>query len=183
MGGLNSGDAFFMNGYALDDDGVVDLPLIGEVKLIGMNVKESKSLIEEKLKKYVTENNYFVRVRLGGIRYSALGEFTRPGKFTILQNRVTIFEAIANAGDMTATAKREEIIIVRQYPEGSKTHVVNLLNEKIMESEFFFIRPNDLIYAQPMKVKQLGTGMTLAQSVQLALSLITVALLFINVTQ
>lgn len=183
MGGLNSGDAFFLNGYSLDADGIVDLPLIGEIKLVGMNVKEAKLAIEEKMKKYVTEDNYFVRVRLGGIRYSALGEFNQPGKFTILQNRVTIFEAIANAGDMTTIAKRDAVILVRQYPEGVQTHTINLLSDKIMESEFFFIRPNDMIYVQPMKVKQLGTGITVSQSVQLALSILTLVMLFINVAK
>lgn len=182
MGGLNSGDAFFLSGYSVDNEGFVNLPLVGEIKLLGMNVKEVKFAIEEKLKKYIREDNFYVRVRLGGIPYSALGEFNRPGKFTILQNRVTIFEAIANAGDMTTTAKRSKVHLVRQYPEGARTHTINLLNDKIMESEFFFLRPNDMIYAEPMKVKQLGTGMTFAQSLQLTLSVITVALLYINVT-
>jgi polysaccharide export outer membrane protein len=182
MGGLNSGDAFFLNGYSIDNDGLVNLPLIGELKLVGMNVKQAKLAIEENLKKYIREDNFYVRVRLGGIRYSALGEFNRPGKFTILQNRVTIFEAIANAGDMTTAAKRTSIRLVRQYPDGTRTHTINLLNDKIIESDFFFIRPNDMIYAEPMKVKQLGTGMTLAQSLQLTLSVITVAFLFINAT-
>ena len=182
MDGLNSGDAFFLNGYTVDNDGFVSLPLAGNVKVVGMNVIEAKTAIEEKLKEYVLEDNYYVRVRLGGIRYSALGEFNRPGKFTVLQNRLTIYEAIANAGDMTTSAKRTKVRLVRQYPEGVKTHTINLLSDKIMESEFFFIRPNDMIYAEPMRVKQLGTGVTLAQSMQLALSVITVALLYINVT-
>lgn len=182
MGGLNSGDIFFLNGYTVDSDGFVDLPLVGEIKIVGMNVKEAKLAIEEKLKKYILKDNYYVRVRLGGIRYSALGEFNHPGKFTVLQNRVTIFEAIANAGDMTTVAKRREVHLVRQYPEGVKTHTVDLLNDKIMESEFFFIRPNDMIYAEPMKVKQLGTGMTFAQSFQLALSVITAVVLIVSVT-
>jgi polysaccharide biosynthesis/export protein len=183
MSGLNSGDAFFLNGYVLDADGIVELPLVGEIKLVGMSVKEAKLAIEEKLKKYVTQDNYYVRVRLGGIRYSALGEFNRPGKFTILQNRVTIYEAIANAGDMTTVANRKEVVVVRQYPDGVKSHTLNLLSDKIMMSEFFFIRPNDMIYVQPMKVKQWGTGVTVSQSLQLALSVLTVVLLFINVSK
>jgi polysaccharide export outer membrane protein len=182
MGGLNSGDAFFLTGYTVDSDGIVSLPLVGDIRVIGMTVGEVKTAIEAKLAKYVLEDNYFVRVRIGGIRYSALGEFHRPGKFTVLQNRLTIFEAIANAGDMTTTANRTRIRLVRQYPDGVQTHTINLLSNDIMESEFFLIRPNDLIYAEPMRVKQLGTGMTLAQSLQLTLSVITVGLLFINVT-
>ena len=181
LGGLNSGDAFFLNGYSLDDDGIVDLPLLGELKLVGMSVKQAKHAVEESLKKFINKDNYYVRVRLGGVRYSALGEFNRPGKFTILQNRVTIFEAIANAGDMTTLARRDEIMLIRQYPDGVRTHTINLLNDKIMESEFFFIRPNDTIYASPLKAKQWGTGVTVAQSFQIVLSVITVILLYLEV--
>ncbi len=181
MDGLNSGDAFFLRGYTLDNEGFIDMPLIGVVKLVGMDVKEAKQVIEEKLQKFVTKDNYYVRVRLGGIRYSAIGEFNNPGKFTILQNRLTIFEAIANAGDMTVVAKRNEIVLLRQYPDGVKSHTINLLSEEIMNSEFFFIRPNDLIYARPMKVKQIGTGVTLAESFSVVVSVITLLLLYLNV--
>lgn len=182
MDGLNSGDAFFFNGYPVDNEGFVNLPLVGEIKVVGMNIPEATRAIEAKLEQYVLEDNYYVRVRLGGIPYSALGEFNRPGKYTILQNRVTIFEAIANAGDMTTAAKRSKIRLVRQYPDGMRTHTINLLSDNIMESEFFFLRPNDMIYVEPLRVKQLGTGVTVAQSLQLALSVVTVALLYINVT-
>lgn len=182
VGGLNSGDAFFLSGYSVDSDGLVNLPLVGEIKVVGMNVKEAQRAVEESLKKYIRDDNFYVRVRLGGIPYSALGEFNRPGKFTILQNRVTIFDAIANAGDMTTTAKRSKVHLVRQYPEGARTHTINLLDDRIMKSEFLFLRPNDMIYAEPMRVKQFGTGITFSQSLQLTLSVVTVALLFINVT-
>ena len=119
MDGLTSGDVFFLSGYTIDQDGMVNLPLIGELKLVGLNLKEAQSLIETELEKYVTKGNYYVRVRLGGVRYGALGEFVEPGKYTILQNRVTIFEAIANAGDMTNVANRSEVLLIRQYPEGA----------------------------------------------------------------
>ncbi len=181
LNGLNSGDIFFLSGYTIDDKGSIELPLVGEVKLVGLDVDEAKSAIEVKLQKFVNKDNYYVRVRLGGIRYSALGEFNKPGKFTILQNRVTIFEAIANAGDMTTVAKRGEVVILRQYPEGVRTHTVNLLSDKIMESDYFFIRPNDLLYVRPMKVKQIGTGVTLTQTFSVVVSVLTLWLLYLNV--
>lgn len=182
MRAMEGGDIFFLNGFTLDDEGIVELPLLGEVKLVGLSTKEAKQIIEDKLKQYITEDNYYVRVRLGGIRYSALGEFNQPGKFTILQNRVTIFEAIANAGELTTLAKRNWVNLIRQYPEGSRTHKINLINKKIMGSEFYFIRPNDVIYAEPMKVRELGTGTTFIQTFQLLVSGLTVALLVINAT-
>lgn len=179
---LSGGDVFFLQGYSLDDNGNVELPMIGEVALVGLTTKQAKSLIENKLKQFISADDFFVRVRLGGIRYSALGEFNRPGKYTLLQNRVTIFEAIANAGDMTVLAKKDKVHLIRQYPEGSKTHIINLNNAAIMKSEFYFLKPNDLIYVEPMKVRELGTGATFIQTFQLFVSVVTVGLLVYTAT-
>lgn len=185
MGGgmMSGGDIFFLTGYTLDDDGKVELPLIGEISLIGLSTKQAKEKIEQNLTKFISEDDYYVRVRLGGIRYSALGEFNRPGKYTLLQNRVTIYEAIANAGEMTPVAKRSEVILIRQYPDGSRAHRINLINKRVMESEFYFLKPNDLIYVEPMKVRELGTGITFMQTFQLAVTTLTLGLLFYNSIQ
>ena len=184
MGGgmMSGGDIFYLSGYTLNDDGIVELPVIGKVKIVGLNTENAKSAIENELKKIVRDNEYYVRVRLGGIRYSALGEFARPGKYTILQNRVTIFEAIANAGDLTIQAKRDNIMLIRQYPEGSRAYRVNLNDNDIMASEFYFIRPNDMIYVEPMKVRELGTGVTFLQTLQVLTSIATLALLVYSTT-
>jgi polysaccharide export outer membrane protein len=185
MGGggmMNGGDIFYLSGYTLSDEGIVELPVLGKFKLVGLNMDQAKELIEKELEKIVRGEDNFVRVRLGGIRYSALGEFSRPGKYTLLQNRVTIFEAIANAGDLTVTAKRDNIMLIRQYPDGSKVHRINLNHKNIMGSEFYFLRPNDMIYAEPMKVRELGTGTTLLQTIQVLASLATLALLVYTTT-
>jgi polysaccharide export outer membrane protein len=179
---LGGGDIFYLNGYTLNDNGVVNIPVIGNVKLVGLNLEEAKAAIEEELKKYVLENEYYVRVRLGGIRYSALGEFVRPGKYTLLQNRVTIFEAIANAGDLTTLAKRSKIRLIRQYPEGSRSYRINLNSDKIMNTEFYFLRPNDMIYAEPLKIRELGTGTTLSQTFQLLINVATIGILIYSTT-
>jgi polysaccharide biosynthesis/export protein len=185
MGGglMSGGDIFYLSGYTLDDNGFVDMPVLGRLKLVGLNSEKAKITIENELKKYVRDDDYFVRVRLGGIRFSALGEFSRPGKYTVLQNRVTIFEAIATAGDLTVVAKRDNIMLIRQYPEGSRAHRINLNNKEIMSSEFYFVRPNDMIYAEPMKVRELGTGTTLLQTIQVLASLATLGILVYNTTR
>lgn len=180
QGAQNGGDIFFINGYTLDENGEVELPLLGEIKLLGLTTKEAQSLIESKLKAYVNEEDFFVRVRLGGVRFSALGEFNRNGNFTILQNRISIFQAIAHAGDMTTTAKRNEVVLIRQYPEGTKSFRVNLNDKRIVESEFYFIRPNDMLYAEPMKIRELGTGVNFVQTFQLAVTTLSAVLLVLN---
>ncbi|TFV97911.1 sugar transporter [Algoriphagus kandeliae] len=179
-GGQAGGDAFFMNGYTLDDKGFVELPLIGEIELIGLTTEQAQTVIEKEVSKYVKEGEFFIRVRLGGIRFSALGEFNSPGKITILQNRVTIFEAIAAARDLSILAKRDEIVLVRQYPTGSQIHRINLNDKALLGSEFYFIRPNDLIYAEPLKVREIGNTTNFIQSLTLLTTTITAIALILT---
>tara|TARA_R110002124_G_scaffold170608_4_gene338214 strand:- start:25715 stop:26536 length:822 start_codon:yes stop_codon:yes gene_type:complete len=180
QGAQNGGDIFFINGYTLDENGMVELPLLGEIKLLGLTTKQAQALIESELKAYVNKEDFFVRVRLGGVRFSALGEFNKNGNYTILQNRISIFQAIAHAGDLTTTAKRDQLVLMRQYPEGTKTFRINLTDERLIESEFYFIRPNDMLYAEPMKIRELGTGVNFVQTFQLAVTTLSAVLLVLN---
>lgn len=182
-GGQGSGDAFFMNGYTIDDLGMVEVPLLGKLKLLGMTPEQAKVMVESEVKKFINEGEYFVRVRLGGIRFSALGEFNRSGKYTILQNRVTILEAIAFAGDLSRVAKRDEVLLVRQYPDGSQIHKINLLDRELLGSEYYFLRPNDMIYALPMKVREIGAGNTLVETLTLVTTSVTALALILTLIQ
>jgi len=182
-GGQGAGDAFFLNGYTIDDKGFVEIPLIGDVKLLGLTTEQAKDMVEKEVLKYVNQNEFFVRVRLGGIRFSALGEFTRSGKYTILQNRVTIFEAIAYAGDLNTYAKRDEVLLVRQYPDGSQIHKINLLDRELLGSEYYFLKPNDMIYAEPMKVREIGAGNNLVETLTLLTTSITAIALILTLVQ
>lgn len=174
------GDIFFITGYTVDENGVVELPLIGEVKLNGLTTNQAKELIQERMLEYVNKEDLFVRVRLGGVRFTTLGEFNRNGNHIILQNRINIFQAIAHAGDMTPVAKRDELVLVRQYPYGTRSFRINLNDKRLVESEFFFLRPNDMLYAEPMKIRELGTGVNFVQTFQLAVTTISAVLLVLN---
>lgn len=182
-GGQSAGDVFFMNGYTLDEKGEIEIPLIGKIRLVGLTTDEAKLLIDAEVSKFVNKGEYFIRVRLGGIRYSALGEFNESGKFTILQNRVTIFEAIAFAGDLNNVAKRDEILLIRQYPDGTQVHKINLLDRTLLNSEFYWLKPNDLIYAEPMKVRALGSGTTLVETLTLLTTTVTAIALVLALIQ
>src|SRR5690606_2839292 len=175
----SGGDIYYMNGYSVDKEGNIRMPIIGDVNVQNKTLEEARAQIESQLRQFVTSELY-VKVKLGGIRYSALGEFRRPGKFVVLQDRMTIFEAIANAGDLNTVAKRSEILLIRQYPEGTKLHRLNLNDRKLVQSPYYFIQPNDQLYAEPMKVREVGAGENAAQSLLLVTSILTTALLVVN---
>lgn len=179
VAGQSGGDIYYMTGYTVDMNGDIRLPIVGTVNIKDKTIEEARIQIEKQLREYVTTEVY-VKVKLGGIRYSALGEFRRPGKFVVLQDRMTIFEAIANAGDLTNISKRDEVLLIRQYPEGTRLHRLNLNDRQLIRSPYYFIQPNDQIYAEPMKVREIGAGENAAQSITLIISAITAAVLIIN---
>lgn len=179
QGGMGGGDAFYMTGYSIDMIGNIQLPMIGDVKVSELTLDEVRAKIEEELKVFF-KTKLEVRVKLGGIRFSTLGEVRRPGKYVVLQNRMTIFEAIAQSGDLTNIAKRDEVLLIRQYPEGSKIHKINLNDRQIIQSSFYFIQPNDQIYVAPMKIREIGAGENAAQSLTLLVSSISAIALILN---
>ena len=174
------GDIYYMTGFSLDKEGFIELPLVGQVNLRNQTLAEAKESISRELEKFFINSDYFIRVKLGGIRYSALGEFRRPGKFVVLQDRMTIFEAIANAGDLNVAAKRDEVLLIRQYPEGTKLHRINLNDRHLIHSPYYFIQPNDQLYVEPMKIRELGSGENFAQSLSLIVTSISAAALVLN---
>jgi len=173
--GLQSGgDLYYMTGYSINDDGIIELPFVGEINVKGQSLEEAKASINIEVSK--SFKNFYLQVKLGGIRYSAIGEFGSPGKKVILQNQLTIFEAIAASGDLTQVANRNEVRLIRQYPDGTKIHAINLLDQSIISSPYYFIQPNDVIYAEPLPQKSWGVGVTGAQTLSTIVSTLSTSL-------
>ena len=168
---LNGGDLFFLTGYNVNEDGNIDIPYIGEVRVAGFTVDEAREKIDERIA--VLFNNYHLSVRLGGVRFSTIGEFNKPGKHSVLQNQVTIFEAIATGGDLTQVANRGQLQLIRQHPTGAQIHSINLLSADIIAQPFYYIQPNDVLYAPPMRQKSWGVGITGANTLATVLGAIS----------
>lgn len=156
------GDLFYITGYSIDEDGEIDIPLVGQVKVQGLTLREAHATVNRKVAEMFT--NYHLKVRLGGVRFSVLGEFNRPGKHMVMQNEVTIFEAIALGGDLSLVANRNELRLIRQHVDGTRIHTVDLLDQSVVGSPFYFIQPNDVLYAEPLPQRSWGVGVTGAQT-------------------
>lgn len=171
---VQNGDPYYMFGYTVDDSGYVELPVIGKILVVNMTTDEAKQRVQAEVDKYFA--GAYVSVNIGGIRFSVMGEVNRPGKYVVLQNRLTILEALANAGDLNAIANRKEVRIIRQYPTGSEVITLDLTQRDLMTSPYYLIRPNDLIYVQPLKVREFGTGVTGQQTLSTVLASVSLLL-------
>jgi polysaccharide export outer membrane protein len=159
-----AGDPFYMIGYPVDDKGMVNIPVLGKVLVRGLSVEGATARIQEEVDKFF--NGAYVNVQIGGIRYSLLGEVNRPGKYTVLQDRLTILEALAQGGDLNTVANRHEVQIIRQTPDGAQIVKLDLTQRDLIASPYYFVRPNDVIYVQPLKAREYGTGLTAQQTLQ-----------------
>jgi len=165
-GGGGGSDPLYMSGYSIDQLGNVEVPKLGKLKIAGMTEEEAKNLVQEEINKFFKEQ-VFVKLRIAGIRYTTLGEFNSVGVKIIYKNRATIFDALANSGETSMLGKKNQLFIIRQYDGGTKIHQINLNDRALLASPYYFIQPNDILYMEPMKIRQFGAADNLAQSLQL----------------
>lgn len=181
-GAMQGGDiTFYLQGYSVDLDGYIDMPVLGRIKVLGKNTSEIKVLVQSKLNQYFKEDAAYVTVQLAGVRYSIVGDIAAPGRYVIFQNQVNIFEALAQAGDISIVGDRREVMILRQTPEGVITYELDLTNREIINDPRYFIQPNDVINVKPLPQKSFGIGTTGFQTFSQLLTVVssTVALVFV----
>ena len=160
--------------YMIDDSMRIDFPFVGKIDLTGCNMKMAKDKIRSVLQNYVSE--FSLTVRLATNSYSVLGEVNKQGVYTMSRDQVTILSAIANAGGFTSYARRGEVKIVRQEANGkSKVYTLDLTDDDIINSDLYYVYPNDVLYVRPMRIKMFGWGETF--SLTLVSSLVTLYLL------
>ncbi|MFD0761998.1 polysaccharide biosynthesis/export family protein [Lutibacter aestuarii] len=159
--GSNTGGNLYFNGYTVDRHGNIRIPYIGDLNVLGYTEKEIRQKIEIELQKFLKNTeSVFVTVKLGGINFIVTGEVGSPGTKNLLQNQVSIVDAIANSGEITSYGNKQNITIIRKTLDGVKKYNVNLTEIEVFESENFYIKPNDIIYVAPLKQKSWGIGTT-----------------------
>ena len=146
-------------GYSVDRHGNIRIPYLGEVNILGYTEKEAREKIEQKLTTYFKDSKaLFVTLKLNGIRFTITGEVGSPGTKNLMQNQVSIVEALANAGEINDMGNRKEVIIIRKSIDGVQKYSLDLTDIAIFNSEHFYIQPNDVIYVSPLPQKTWGTG-------------------------
>lgn len=181
----DSAERAYFDGFTVDMHGNIRIPTLGKINVLGYTCEEIEKRIEEKLLKeqFKETANIFVTVKLAGLRFTANGEVGNPGSVTLFQERVNIFEAIANSGEIPITGNKKEVQIIRQYPQGQQIHTLDLTDVNIIKSPYYYIQPNDIIYVKPIKQKTWGVGTTGRESLQTIVSvlgIITTTILLLN---
>ena len=151
--------------YLVSNDGTIDFPVLGSLMVGGLTKGEAENLIREKLGTYLKETP-IVTVRMTNYKISVLGEVARPGMFTINNEKVNIFEALALAGDLTIWGKRNNVKLIREDASGQREIItLNLNKADIVTSPYYYLQQNDILYITPNKTKaknsDIGQGTSL----------------------
>ncbi len=137
--------------YTVDENGDITLPMLGKVKVLGLNRIEAIEKIRSELKQYIKDPG--VNINFNNFRISVLGEVAHPGSFIMPTERVTILEALGMAGDLTIRGVRQNVMLIREI-NGQKTlHRLDLTKKSTLNSPYYYLAQNDVIYVEPNKAQ------------------------------
>lgn len=140
--------------YSVDNEGYIQLPILGNIQVENKSVPQVSAILKDSLE-YILSNPT-VTVKLVNRFVSVLGEVQDPGHFSYSQEKLTVFDAIGLAGDITDYGDRNDVILVRNEDEKNLRINIDLTSSTLMASEYYYIRPNDMIYVKPMRKKFWG---------------------------
>lgn len=140
------GQARLIN-YIIRQDGTIQFPVLGVVKLSGLTIMEAIEVLKQKISAYV--KNPTVTMEWVNFKFSVLGEVRRPGQYTSKSERISFLDAIAMAGDLDIYGNRKDILLIRENNNQRQTFRIDLTNKSFIDSEAYYIKQNDVIIVAP----------------------------------
>jgi polysaccharide export outer membrane protein len=142
-------ESMFYTGYLVSDSGFIQMPLLEKIYVSGLNIDQVQDTIKQKAYRFL--KNPQVIARLANFKFTVLGEVAAPGVKQVTANQVNIMEALAYGGDITYNGNRKKILLLRQTAEGTQSYRINLAKGNIVDSDMYYIMPNDIIYVEPLR--------------------------------
>ena len=153
---IGSIEARKLTGYKVDSSGEIDLPLLGTIKVMDLTTNQISTLLEEKLKSFVV--NPAVKTTILNFKFSVLGEVKSPQTFSVIDDKISIIQAIGMAGDLTINGDRSNITLLREVNGNFESATIDLTSFDIITSPYYILRQNDVIYVRPNAAKVKSSG-------------------------
>ncbi len=141
----------YLNTYVVDEFGYISFSFIEKLYVKGLTIQEVQQSIQTQLNEYFKEATAFVK--LVNYQVGVLGEVNSPGNFTIEQDQINVFQAIGLAGGITDFGNYKEVKLVRQTQNGSEVYMLDLTDNRLLESPYYYMQPNDVLYIEPRSSK------------------------------
>lgn len=165
----------YVNGYSVSDSGYIDLPVVGKQKIAGFTVRQAQDSLQVNVNRYLKEGLVFLK--LLSFKVTVIGEVKRPGTYTNYKENLNIFEALGMAGDLSDFGERSNVLVLRQTDKGMQTFRLNLHDKAILQSQGYYLLPNDTVIVEPRKGKIFSMN---APNISLFLSIISSTVLILN---
>lgn len=167
--------------FVIDNNGYLLINTLQPVKATGLTTKALKDSLEKIIRKEKGIRDISINVSLAGIRYTTTGEIG-GGQQLIAGSEANLMEAIANAGGLTINADRQKMQLIRNYEGGFKVHEIDVTQRNLMLTEFWYIKPGDIIYAPPLKLREIGAGDNFMSQLGTVLGLISAVIFLSSLT-
>jgi polysaccharide biosynthesis/export protein len=177
--GIGGGSQVDLIAYLVDEYGFITYPHLGQLHVGGRTVLEMRDSLQKAVDQYIS--NTSVQVRLVNRTFTVLGDVKSPGLKPMIKNQLTIFEALGASGDISDYGNRKNVKLIRENPYGKRVVELDLTDPSILQSPYYYIQPNDVLYVEPnrYRVYSVKTLPWISQ-VSLATSLLTTLLLIAN---
>ena len=169
----------------VDKEGNIQLPIIGEIDCDGLTRNELAKKIENTIRENGMVHDPIVIIQFADVKFSVLGEVARPGQFSITKDRISLFDALAMAGDLTIYGQRENVALIREENGMRTVHYFDLKNPDILASPYFYLQQDDVVYVTPNKYKAQAGEINQNRSFYISLVsvAVSVATLLVTITR
>jgi polysaccharide export outer membrane protein len=154
----NNDANFYFTGFMVTDSGWVKVPLLGDFYVKDETIEQIENKINDKVKELLIDA--IIKVKLISFKVYFLGEVNGSSSYTFYQKNVNLLEAISTVGGINDYGDKKKIMIIRKINDGFKVYRVDLTDRKILESENFYLQPNDMVYVEPVKLKGIQLALT-----------------------
>jgi polysaccharide export outer membrane protein len=145
----------YLDSYVVNDSGYIDFPLIGKIFVKDLKIDQAKIMMQSLVNEYLKD--VIVTLKIVNFNVTVLGEVKKPGSYKVYQDKINVFEVVSLAGDLTEFANRSKVALIRQTKEGSRVIYLDLNSIEILNSEYYYLEPNDILYIAPLGIKRWGT--------------------------
>ena len=162
-------------GYRVLNDENINFPIIGKLKVAGLTISETQDLVVSKLLGYIKDP--IVNIEIINFKVTILGDVGRPGTFRVENEQISILQAIGLAGGLTIQGKRNNILVIREKSGNKEYKRIDLRDADLLNSEYYYLQQNDVVYIQPNKTKINSSKYGPAVSVTISIASTLIALM------
>jgi len=166
------------DGYLVDENGIIDFPVLGRIKTGGMTKSEAKVNLTSLLTKYLGDP--VVNIRYLNYRITVIGEVKNPDTFLVPSERINVIQALGMAGDMTVYGKRDNVMVINETTGARTVAHLDLNSKEVLNSPYYYLKPNDIVYVEAVNTRKEQASVTRANISLILGAISTVALVIIT---